>query len=83
MCLGLYRVLRIQNRTIYLVASVTWDRDNAQILIWFHNSVEDRIGMMFSKYPTAKEVWEYLFGVYQQSNFAKRYELESAIQNAC
>lgn len=59
-----------------------WDSDNAQILTWFHNSVEDRIGMMFSKYSTAKEVWAYLLSVYQQSNFAKRYELETALQGA-
>ncbi|XP_028116277.1 omega-amidase, chloroplastic-like [Camellia sinensis] len=32
--------------------------------------------MMFSKYSTAKEVWDYLPSVYQQSNFAKSYELE-------
>ncbi|XP_028068741.1 uncharacterized protein LOC114271321 [Camellia sinensis] len=31
---------------------------------------------------TAKEVWDYLLGVYQQSNFAKRYELETTIQSA-
>ena len=66
----------------YDIACDTWDCDNAQILTWFHNSVEDRIGMMFSNYSTAKEVWEYLRGVYQHSNFAKRYELETAIQGA-
>lgn len=38
--------------------------------------------MMFSKYSIAKEVWDYLQGVYQQSNFAKRYKLKTAIQSA-
>ncbi|XP_028093798.1 G-type lectin S-receptor-like serine/threonine-protein kinase At4g27290 [Camellia sinensis] len=66
----------------YRTSCDTWDCDNAQVLTWFHNSMADRIGMMFSKYNTAKEVWDYLLGVYQQSNFAKRYELETAIQNA-
>ncbi|CAL5443960.1 unnamed protein product [Camellia sinensis] len=66
----------------YLSSCDTWDCDNAQVLTWFHNSVDDRIGMMFSKYSTAKEVWDYLLGVYQQSNFAKRYELETTIQGA-
>ncbi|XP_028114168.1 uncharacterized protein LOC114312155 [Camellia sinensis] len=66
----------------YLPSCDTWDCDNAQVLTWFHNSVDDRIGMMFSKYSTAKEVWDYLQSVYHQSNFAKRYELETTIQGA-
>ncbi|CAL5332396.1 unnamed protein product [Camellia sinensis] len=66
----------------YLLSCDTWDCDNAQVLTRFHNSGDDRIGMMFSKYSTAKEVWDYLQSVYQQSNFAKRYELETAIQGA-
>lgn len=37
---------------------------------------------MFSKYSIAKEAWDYLQSVYQQFNFVKRYELETAIQGA-
>ncbi|XP_028068680.1 lysophospholipid acyltransferase LPEAT2-like [Camellia sinensis] len=40
----------------YLSSCDTWDCDNAQVLAWFHNFVDDRIGMMFSKYSTAKKV---------------------------
>ncbi|XP_028104326.1 uncharacterized protein LOC114303381 [Camellia sinensis] len=66
----------------YLPSCDTWNCDNAQLLTWFHNSTDDRIGMMFSKYSTAKEVWDYFLGIYQRSNFAKRYELETTIQSA-
>lgn len=37
-----------------------WEVENLQILTWFHNSSEPSIGMNFSKYETAKEVWDYL-----------------------
>ena len=61
-----------------------WDKENAQILTWFRNSVQPSIGMNFSKYNTAKEVWDHLKTMYLESNFAKQYELEmstcSAIQ---
>ena len=30
-----------------------WTVENAQILTWFHNSVEPSIGMNFSKYDTS------------------------------
>ncbi|KAK3013838.1 hypothetical protein RJ639_009484 [Escallonia herrerae] len=41
---------------------------------------EPSIGMHFSKFTSAKEVWDYLEGLYMQSNFAKRYELENVIR---
>lgn len=66
----------------YATALSKWTIENAQILTWFHNSVEPSIGMNFSKYNTSKKVWDYLKGMYLESNFAKRYELEMSIQNA-
>jgi hypothetical protein len=33
-----------------------WTIENAQILTWFHNSIEPSIGMNFSKYDTSKKV---------------------------
>ncbi|XP_058228219.1 uncharacterized protein LOC131336404 [Rhododendron vialii] len=65
----------------YATALGKWNTGNAQILTWFHNSVEPSIGMNFSKYNTAKKVWDYLQALYLESNFAKRYELEMSIRN--
>ncbi|XP_028085425.1 uncharacterized protein LOC114286457 [Camellia sinensis] len=33
-----------------------WDKENAQILTWFHNSVQTTNGMNFSKYSTSKQL---------------------------
>ena len=33
-----------------------WDRENAQLLTWFHNSVQPSIGMNFLKYDTTQKV---------------------------
>ena len=64
----------------YEAACETWDCDNAQILTWFHNSVDDRIGIMFFKYSTTNEVWEYL--VFISNPTLLDDELETAIQSA-
>lgn len=66
----------------YVTAFAKWELENARVLTWFHNSVEPTIGMNFSKYDTAKEVWDYLQGMYLHSDFAKEYELESSIRAA-
>ena len=55
----------------YATALEKWTIENAQILTWFHNSVEPSIGMNFSKYDTSKKVWDYLKGMYLESNFTK------------
>ncbi|KAK3011674.1 hypothetical protein RJ639_010687 [Escallonia herrerae] len=57
-----------------------WETNNARILSWINNSIEPSIRMHFSNFTSAKEVWDYLEGLYMQSNFAKRYELENVIR---
>jgi hypothetical protein len=70
------------NHAAYVTASAKWELENARVLTWFHNSVEPTIGMNFSKYDTAKEVWDSLRSMYLHSDFAKEYELESSIRDA-
>lgn len=53
-----------QKKDGYQATCDTWDCDNTHVLTWFHNAADNRIGMMFSKYTTAKKVWDYLQGVY-------------------
>ncbi|KAL5750900.1 hypothetical protein ACOSP7_025503 [Xanthoceras sorbifolium] len=57
-----------------------WQVDNSKIITWINNSVEHSIGTQLAKYDTAKEVWEHLSRLYTQSNFAKKYQLESDIR---
>ncbi|KAF5934040.1 hypothetical protein HYC85_030211 [Camellia sinensis] len=52
------------------------------LCFWFCSSSIGPKGGRISDFLTAKEVWDYLLGVYQQSNVAKRYKLETAIQSA-
>ncbi|KAK3010459.1 hypothetical protein RJ639_010668 [Escallonia herrerae] len=69
-----------ESDTNYAKLQQEWETNNARILSWINNSVEPSIGMHFSKFTSAKEVWDYLEGLYMQSNFAKRYELENVIR---
>lgn len=64
------------------IALAKWEKENARILTWFHNSSEPSISMNFSKYDTTKRVWDYLKGMYLEYNFAKEYELELSIRHA-
>ncbi|XP_026406860.1 uncharacterized protein LOC113302209 isoform X2 [Papaver somniferum] len=60
----------------------TWERCNAKIITWINNSVDLSIDMHLDKFSTAKEVWDHLATLFFQSNFAKRYQLESDIREA-
>jgi transposase InsO family protein len=66
--------------TKYAAALETWDVNNSKIITWINNSVSQLIGMQLAKYDTAKEVWDHLKRLLVQSNFAKRYQLESDIR---
>ena len=50
----------------------TWNTNNAKIITWINNSVDQSIGVHFARFNTAKEIWDYLSKLYIQSNFAKR-----------
>ncbi|GAU48472.1 hypothetical protein TSUD_405650 [Trifolium subterraneum] len=65
----------------YATELETWDVSNSKILTWINNSVSQSIGMQLAKYDTAQEVWEHLKRLYAQSNFGKRYKLESDIRD--
>jgi hypothetical protein len=66
--------------TKYAAALETWDVNNSKIITWINNSVSQSIGVQLAKYDTAKEVWDHLKRLLVQSNFAKRYQLESDIR---
>ncbi|RHN70428.1 putative transcription factor interactor and regulator CCHC(Zn) family [Medicago truncatula] len=55
-------------------------KSNSKIITWINNSVDQSIGVQLAKYDTAKEIWDHLKRLYVQSNFAKRYQLESDIR---
>lgn len=59
----------------------SWEVCNSKIITWINNSVENSIGMQLAKYDTAKEVWEHLGKLYNQSNFARQYQLEMDIRS--
>ncbi|KAK2397651.1 hypothetical protein QL285_059206 [Trifolium repens] len=64
----------------YAEAFKAWNKNNSKVITWINNSVSQSIGMQLSKFDTAQEVWEHLKRLYEQSNFAKRYKLESDIR---
>jgi plasmid maintenance system antidote protein VapI len=58
-----------------------WNKSNSKVITWINNSVSQSIGMQLTKYDTAQEIWDHLKRLYEQSNFAKRYKLESEIRD--
>lgn len=58
----------------------SWEANNAKIITWIHNSVTEDIGIQLAKYETAKEVWNHLKKLYEQSDFATQYHLEIEIR---
>jgi plasmid maintenance system antidote protein VapI len=58
-----------------------WNKSNSKVVTWINNSVSQSIGMQLAKYDTAQEIWDHLKRLYEQSNFAKRYKLESEIRD--
>ena len=66
----------------YAASLLKWHQENAQILTWFHNSIEPSIGMNFSKFKIDKKVWDYLKEMYLESIFAKQKKLERSTRNA-
>lgn len=75
-------VIPDSNDKDYAKLLAVWERCNAKIITWINNSVELNIGMHLEKFYTSKEVWDYLATLFLQSNFAKRYQLETDIRAA-
>lgn len=57
-----------------------WEVDKSKIIVWINNFVEYSIYNQVAKYDASKEVWEHLARLYTQSNFTKKYKLESSIR---
>ncbi|KAK2985226.1 hypothetical protein RJ640_009329 [Escallonia rubra] len=49
-----------------------WKVNNAKVISWILGSVDTSIGIPTRGLHTAKDMWEYLEKVYQQSNFSSR-----------
>ena len=57
-----------------------WEANNAKIITWINNFIENSMGTQLAKYKTTMEVWDHLQRLFTQLNFAKRYQLKNDIQ---
>nr|GMD01364.1 Retrovirus-related Pol polyprotein from transposon TNT 1-94 [Ipomoea batatas] len=53
-----------------------WEVKDAQIMSWIIGSVEPSILLSLNPYKTSRGMWDYLKNVYNQSNSARRFQLE-------
>nr|GLL25545.1 Retrovirus-related Pol polyprotein from transposon TNT 1-94 [Ipomoea trifida] len=53
-----------------------WEVKDAQIMSWILGSVEPSILLSLKPYKTSRGMWDYLKNVYNQSNSARRFQLE-------
>lgn len=53
-----------------------WKVNNAQVVSWILGSVDMSIGIPMRGLHTAREMWGYLEKVYQQSNLARKFQIE-------
>ncbi|XP_058217973.1 uncharacterized protein LOC131328986 [Rhododendron vialii] len=56
-----------------------WKVNNAKVVSWILGSVDTNIGLPMRGLRTAKEMWDYLEKVYQQSNLARKFQIENDI----
>ncbi|XP_058111171.1 uncharacterized protein LOC131254186 [Magnolia sinica] len=55
---------------------LSWTTNNSKVVTWILNSVESNIAINLTSFETASEIWAYLKRCYQQSNHARRYQVE-------
>lgn len=57
-------------------AAAQWRVNNARVVSWILGSVNTNIGIPMRGLHTTKEMWDYLEKVYQQSNLARKFQIE-------
>ena len=55
---------------------VKWEVKDAQIMSWILGSMEHFMLLNLKPYKSSREMWDYLKKVYNQSNTARRFQLE-------
>ncbi|KAG6760449.1 hypothetical protein POTOM_036971 [Populus tomentosa] len=55
---------------------VKWEVKDAQIMSWILGSMEHSMLLNLKPYKSSREMWDYLKKVYNQSNTARRFQLE-------
>lgn len=60
---------------------VQWTIKDARVMSWIIGSCESQIVLNLRPYRTAKTMWEYLKQLYNQTNSARRFQLECEIAN--
>ncbi|RVW81942.1 hypothetical protein CK203_033283 [Vitis vinifera] len=54
-----------------------WEIKDARVMTWILSSVEPHLVLNLRPYKTAAAMWNYLHTVYNQDNFARRFQLDS------
>lgn len=57
-------------------AAAQWRVNNARVVSWILGSVNTNIGIPMRGLHTAKQMWDYHEKVYQQSNLARKFQIE-------
>ena len=57
-----------------------WSINNSKVLSWIINSVDSSMGANLYKFDVAKDAWDYLSKMFQQSNAAKNFQLGNEIE---
>jgi hypothetical protein len=55
---------------------VKWEVKDAQIMSWILGSMETSILLTLKPYKSSREMWDHLKNIYNQSNTARRFQLE-------
>ena len=58
-----------------------WEIMDARVMTWILSSVEPHLVLNLRPYKTAAAMWNYLHTVYNQDNFARRFQLEYEMTN--
>ncbi|XP_031278050.1 uncharacterized protein LOC116136498 [Pistacia vera] len=58
-----------------------WEIKDAWVMTWILSSVEPHLVLNLKPYKTTTAIWNYLNTVYNQDNFARRFQLEYEMAN--
>ena len=57
----------------------TWYKENAKVITWILNSIDQSLAIALQAYATASNMWAHLKKVYHQTNKARKFLLDSEI----
>eukprot|EP00268_Persea_americana_P042906 TRINITY_DN42998_c0_g1_i1.p1 TRINITY_DN42998_c0_g1~~TRINITY_DN42998_c0_g1_i1.p1 ORF type:complete len:254 (-),score=43.67 TRINITY_DN42998_c0_g1_i1:1786-2547(-) len=61
----------------------TWQQNNAKVITWILNSIDQSISLSLQAYTKASDMWNHLKKLHHQANKARRFYLDTELAKYC